>query len=52
MSMLELRVGDLERRVGKLALENDTLKRARNLDAKSEKAFHRNNLDFILNIIL
>jgi len=37
MAKLELRVRELERLVGKLALENEMLKRARDLNTKEKK---------------
>ena len=40
MAKLELRIRELERLLGKVTLENEMLKRTRDLDSKEIKIFH------------
>jgi len=40
MAKLELRIRNLERLVGKLTLENEILKKIRDLDTKGKKSLH------------
>lgn len=40
MARLELRIRELERLVGRLTLENEMLKRARDLNTKEKKRVH------------
>ena len=40
MARLELRIRDLERLVGSLTLENEILKKIRDLDTKEKKSLH------------
>ena len=44
MAKMELRVRELERLLGKLTLENEMLKRARDLNTKEKRRFIHSNL--------